>query len=187
MAMKGTKHTYATGKGRMVAGAEVSMGFRPQGTRPGSMVVSAMIVGGGMATFDGPFDWRIDAIGDNGVHESLVVHRIRTRTAVTKREEWFPEKELGRVAVFRKLEDQEGKVRARYPIPGQLRVEPEKDGRLDVWVDLTVRTRSGPRRETVHFALDPAVKSADEFMFLPTEIVESIGRDPADWEDPMWE
>ena len=37
------------------------------------------------------------------------------------------------------------------------------------------------------FHLDPAEKRQDEFIFLPAEIVRSIGNDPADWEDPAWD
>jgi hypothetical protein len=39
----------------------------------------------------------------------------------------------------------------------------------------------------VKFRLDPAEKRQDEFIFLPAEIVRSIGSDPADWEDPAWD
>lgn len=187
MGLKGTKHTYLGGPPVKVAGAEVAMGFRPEGTRPGSVMVSAMVVGGGVATFDGPFEWRVVAIGEEGRHESLAVHRIRTRTEKTGRDEWFPASELGRRADFRPWKGHPGKVRARYPIPGLLKVMPETDGRLDVWVDLTVRENGRATRQTVRFALDPTVKAHNEVVFLPTEIVEGITTAPEDWEDPMWD
>jgi hypothetical protein len=186
--LRGKKHTYTeSGAAVKVAGADVGIDFRPEGTRSGSFMMSAMVVGGGMATFDGPFRWRVEAYGSEGVHESLVIHRIRTRTGKTKRDEWFPAEELGKKADFRKLSGRPGEVRARYPIPGLLKVMPEEDGRLDVWLDVSIRTTDGSTRKLVHFVLDPSVKRQDEFVFLPVEVAQSIGKDPLDWEDSMWD
>ncbi|MBB5351588.1 hypothetical protein HNR46_001825 [Haloferula luteola] len=186
-ALRGTKHTYVSGGQATVAGAELTMAFRPEGSRSGSVMVSAMVVGGGMATLEGPFSWRVVAVGTAGVHEGLVVHRVRTRTTKSGRDEWYPSAELGRKAEFRPWKDHGGKVRARYPIPGLLKVQPEEDGKLEMWVDLSVRTRSGDTRKTVHFELDPAVKDASQVVFLPKEVVESFGREWEDWDDPLWE
>ncbi|MBK1826237.1 hypothetical protein [Haloferula rosea] len=186
--LKGQKHTYTESGGAVeVGGAEVGIDFRPEGTRPGSFMMSAMVVGGGMATFDGPFKWRIEAYGREGVHESLVVHRIRTRTEKTGRDEWFPADELGRKATFRKLRDRPGEVRARYPIPGLLKVMPEEDGKLDVWLDVSVQRTDATSRKLVRFSLDPSVKRQDEFIFLPVEVAQNIGTKPEDWEDSMWD
>ena len=66
-------------------------------------------------------------------------------------------------------------------------MKPSEDGDLDVWVDLSIRSAAGNKRALVRFHLDPAEKRQDEFIFLPAEIVSSIGVDPADWEDPGWE
>ena len=186
--LKGEKHTYGQRGGAVeVGGATVEIDFHPEGTRSGSFVLSAMVVGGGMATFDGPFRWRVEAYGEEGVHESLVVHRIRTRTERTGRDEWFPASELGRRADFKKFGGQPGRVRARYPIPGLLKVMPEEDGKLDVWLDLTVSGARGDTRKLVRFQLDPEVKNADEFVFLPVEVAENLGKSPDEWEDPMWD
>lgn len=186
--LRGKKHTYSESGGSVkVGGAQVGIDFRPEGTRPGSFMMSAMVVGGGVATFDGPFKWRIEAYGEEGVHESLVVHRIRTRTEKTKRDEWFPASELGKQASFRKQRGQLGVVRARYPIPGLLKVMPEEDGKLDVWLDVSVKRKDGAERKLVKFSMDPAVKRQDEFIFLPVEVAQSIGTDPEDWEDSMWD
>jgi hypothetical protein len=187
VAFKGTKHTYMQGAPVEVAGAEVAMGFRPEGTRSGSVMVTAMVVGGGMATFDGPFRWRVEAVGREGKHELLVVHRIRTKTEKTGRDEWFPESELGRSAEFRKHPERPGMTRARYDIPGLLKVEPEKDGRLDVWVDLSLNVEGKWQRRTIRFKLDPGVKSQNEFIFLPVEVARNIGKPLADQEDSMWD
>ena len=187
VALKGEKHTYLQGGAVEVAGAQVGMGFRPEGTRSGSVMVTAMVVGGGMATFDGPFRWRVEAVGDEGKHELLVVHRIRTRTAKTGRDEWFPESELGRSAPFRPHPEKPGKVRARYAIPGLLKVMPETDGRLDVWVDMSLKVKNRWQRQTVRFKLDPGVKSQNEFLFLPVEVARSIGKPLDEQPDPMWE
>lgn len=188
MGMKATKHTYVgAARGSELAGAEVRVAFRPEGERPGSVMVSAMVVGGGVATFDGPFRWRVEALGRAEEHESLIVHRIRTRTTRTGRDEWFPAAELGKLAEFRPLKGKPGVVRARYPIPGLLKVLPETDGALDVWVDATISGPGGRERRMLKFRLEAAEKDASEMIFLPTEIAEGLTTDPADWEDPMWD
>ncbi|MCH7225536.1 hypothetical protein [Haloferula sp. A504] len=186
--LKATKHTYAgPARGSELGGAEVRVAFRPEGSRPGSFMVSAMVVGGGMATLDGPFKWRVEALGEAGRHESFTVHRIRTRTLKTGRDEWFPAGELGAVAEFRPLKDKPGVVRARYPIPGLLKVKPEEDGGLEVWVDASVAGPGGRARKMLRFRMQATEEDASEVVFLPVEIAESIGTDPADWEDPMWD
>ncbi len=188
MGLKATKHTYVgPPRGAELGGAEVRVAFRPEGTRPGSVMLSAMVVGGGVATLDGPFRWRVEALGRAGEHESLSVHRIRTRTLTTGRDEWFPESELGKRADFRPLEDKPGVVRARYPIPGLLRVKPEEDGGLEVWVDASVSGPAGRTRRLLKFRMEAAEKDASEVIFIPTEIARGVTTDPADWEDPMWD
>lgn len=184
-----TKHTYATNASSpavKINGANVRLQLKPEGTDGGSYAVSAMVVSAAVATLDGPFRWRIEATGESGKHESLVVHRLRTRTTVTKRDEWYPTAYLGKRADFRKRVG-EDKWRAVFDIPGQLKVKPREDGALEVLADISVRANGKNQRQTVKFRLDPSKKRQDEFIFLPTEIVKSIGRPMADWEDPNWD
>lgn len=186
--IKATKHTYTgPAQGAELGGAEVRVAFRPEGTRPGAMVGSAMIIGGGFATFDGPFRWRVEAIGQAGLHESLSVHRIRTHTLKSKRDGWYPEDWLGERIEFRPVKDQPGVVRARYEIPGKLEVKPEDDGAMDVWVEVSIKRSDGNHRRLLKFRFDPDHKNASEMIFLPTEIVEGLTTDLKDAEDPMWE
>ncbi|MEP4079231.1 hypothetical protein [Haloferula sp.] len=186
--IRGQKHTYSASGGTVeVAGATVGIQFRPEGTKGPNMMLSAMVVGGGFATFDGPFRWRVEAFGERGRHEKMIVHRIRTKTSKSDRDEWYPSKYLGFAKNFRRLKGQPERNRCRYEIPGLLKVKPEEDGRLDVWMDLSIVEASGSTRSLVRFALDPATKRADEMVFLPVEIAQSIGTDPEDWEDSMWD
>lgn len=186
-AIKGSKHTYVDrGKAIEVGGAMVEIDFRPEGTRPGATMLSAMVVGGGWATFDGPFQCRIEAHGKQGLHQSLIVHRIRTRTETTKRDEWFPAKYLGEKVAFKPQSD--GKqARARYLMPGLLEVKPEEDGGLTMWVDLTIVRATDRVRRTVQFRYDPTHKKHNELVFLPVEVATSIGKDFDDMEDSMWD
>ena len=181
------KHTYGGGAEVPVNGAQVSLSVKPEGTAGGSFVVSAMVVTGGMATLDGPFRWRIEAQGEAGKQEALVVHRLRTITSTTKRDEWYPEKHLGRRADFRPVKAEPGHSRAVFEIPGYLEVKPREDGKLTILADVSVQTAGRWQRKVLKFQLDPAEKRQDEFIFLPAEIVKSIGTDPADWEDPGWD
>lgn len=186
--VKAKKHTYSvTGGTAEVGEATVGVQFRPEGTKGPNMMLSAMVIGGGFATFDGPFRWRVEAIGEIGRHWKLVVHRIRTRTATTGRDEWYPREYLGFEKSFRPVRGRSGVCRVRYEIPGLLEVKPEEDGRLDVWIDLSVVGSDGTTRKTLQFVLDPETKRADEMVFLPVEMVRNIGINPEDWEDSMWD
>ncbi len=171
----------------MVDGTAIRMQVKPEGSAPGSFTVSAMVVGAAVATLDGPFRWRLEAIGEAGKQESLVVHRIRTRTSKTHRDEWYPEEKLGKRADFTRRSGADGMTRAVYPIPGLLRVMPLEDGALDVDVDLTLASAGKKVRKTVVFRMEPASKRQDEFIFIPTEIVESIGKSTAEWDDQGWD
>lgn len=186
MALKADKHTYSASSPAVeVNGAKVRMQVKPEGTESGAVAFSAMVVGAAVATFDGPFRWRIEAEGRDLDHEALVVHRIRTRTEKTGRDEWYPASHLGKRADFRAQPD--GSARAVYPIPGLLLVKPREDGPLEVTVDLTVKAKNGGRREQVRFRMDPAEKDADEFVFLPTEIAENIGKPLSEQEEKGWD
>ena len=187
MAFRASKRTYAGHGGAEINGARVVLQVKPEGSAGGSFAFSAMVVGAGTATLDGPFSWRIVATGRAGEHEEMVVHRLHTRTSKTKRSEWFPARQLGRVARFRKVREQPGVVRARYEIPGHIEIKPREDGAITVKVDVSVKANGHWKRSMVEFHLDPDEKTQNEVIFLPAEIVESIGADPEDWDDPMWD
>lgn len=163
------------------------MQVKPEGTSKGTYALSAMVVSAAVATFDGPFSWRIEGTGEMGKHESLIIHRIRTRTEKTKRDEWYPAARLGRRADFSRPKDSSGPVRAVYPIPGQLVVKPLEDGALEVTVDLTVKAAGRSERKVVKFRMAPSEKRQDEFIFVPTEIVNNIGKSPANWDEQGWD
>jgi hypothetical protein len=188
VSLTASKHTYtASSPPAMLNGAEIRMQVKPEGTDGGSYALSAMVVTAAIATFDGPFRWRIEALGQAGSHESIVIHRIHLRTGKTKRDEWYPTAHLGRRADFRLLPGDPAAARAYYPIPGLLVVKPREDGDLAVTVDLSV-TRSGKsERRLIRFRMDPSQQRQDEFIFLPVEIAKSIGTSPADWEEPGWD
>lgn len=190
MGIRADKRTYgaaASSPPVTVGGTAVRMQVKPEGTAPGAIAVSAMVVGGAMATFDGPFRWRLEATGEPGKQEYLVVHRIRTRTAKTHRDEWYPADKLGKRADFTRSAGSSAATRAVYPVPGLLMVMPLEDGALEVDVDLTLASAGQKLRKMVKFRMEPASKRADEFVFIPTEIVESIGKPVSDWDDQGWD
>jgi hypothetical protein len=190
VSLNATKHTYAADASSpavKVNGASVRLQLNPQGTDGGSYVVSAMIVSAAVATFDGPFKWRIEAIGNEGKQETLIVHRLRTKTSITKRDEWYPASYLGKRADFRKRSGTDEKYRAIYNIPGLLKVKPREDGAIEVLADLTVRANGRNERKTVKFRLDPSKGRRDEFIFLPSEIVKSIGKPLDETDEGGWD
>lgn len=188
MSLIASKHTYSASSSPVrVNGSDIRMQVKPEGTDGGSYAFSAMVVGAAVATFDGPFSWRLEATGIAGEQESLVIHRIHTRTGKTKRDEWYPASYLNKRADFKSVKSDPGHSRAVYPIPGRLVVKPREDGSLVVTVDLTVRTLGRRERKLVRFNMDPSEKRDDEFIFLPAEIVQNIGKSPDEWEDPRWD
>jgi hypothetical protein len=188
MSLIAKKNTYsATSSAVRVNGADIRMQVKPEGTAGGSYVVSAMVVSAAVATFDGPFRWRLEATGEAGKQQSLVIHRIRTRTTKTKRNEWYPISHLGKRADFKLAKGGVGPSRAVYPIPGLLIVKPREDGALEICVELSVVATGHSERKRVIFRMDPSQKRQDEFIFVPTEIVKSIGKSPADWDESGWD
>ncbi|MEY3897551.1 MAG: hypothetical protein RLZZ214_3072 [Verrucomicrobiota bacterium] len=184
------KHTYgadASSPPVRVNGADIRMQVKPEGTDGANFAFSAMVVSAAVATLDGPFRWRIEATGEIGKQDYLVVHRIRTRTAKTRRDEWYPAALLGKKADFKRPRGATGATRAVYPIPGRLEVKPRVDGALEVFVDLTVVTAGRRERKLVKFRMDPSQTRQDEFIFVPTEIISSFGKSPADWDDAGWD
>ena len=187
IAKKNTYAADASSPAVKVNGASIRMQVKPEGTSGGSYALSAMIVSTAVATLDGPFSWRIEATGEPGKHECLVVHRIRTRTSLTKRDEWYPVSYLGKRADFVVPKGEAGPARAVYPIPGLLKVKPKEDGAMEILVDLTVVGNRHSERKLVRFRMDPSQKRQDEFIFVPTEIVENIGKSPSEWKDSGWD
>jgi hypothetical protein len=183
IAKKNTYGASASSPPVVVNGAKIRMQVKPEGAANGSVAISAMVYSAAIATLEGPFRWRIEATGNVG-HESMVVHKIRTRTSKTHRDEWYPAEHLGRRLEF---SNGAGVRRAAYPIPGLLQVKSDVDGALDVSVDLSVVRAGRSERKTVNFRMDPSQKRQDEFIFVPTEIVSSFGQTPADWEDAGWD
>lgn len=187
IAKKNTYGTDASSPAVRVNGADIRMQVKPEGTDGGSYAVSAMVIGAAVATLDGPFRWRIEATGEIGRQDYLVVHRIRTVTGKSKRDEWYPAGLLGKRADFKRPSGDTGPTRAVYPIPGKLQVKPADDGSLEVFADLTVVTRGRGERKLVRFRMDPSQKRQDEFIFVPTEIINNIGKSPADWDETGWD
>ena len=77
---------------------------------------------------------------------------------------------------------EEGEVFAQYQIPGKLEVFPNEDGAITILVDLMVRSVEKSERKLVKFMMDPQRSKDLEFLFLPADIVKSIGgEDPTEW------
>lgn len=190
VSMRATKHTYAANASSpsvKVNGASVRLQLRPEGTSGGSYVVSAMVVAAAVTTLDGPFRWRIEATGQENHHESMVIHRLRTQTKLTKRDEWYPTRYLGKPADFTKPTGSRSPWRAVFEIPGTLQVKPREDGALEILADLSIRADGQTQRKIVKFRLDPSQTRQDEFIFVPTEIVKSIGKPMSEWDETGWD
>ena len=54
-------------------------------------------------------------------------------------------------------------------------------------VDLTVVTHARSERKLVRFKMEPSLKRQDEFIFLPTEIINNIGKSPENWQETGWD
>ena len=190
VSMRATKHTYAPDVSSppvKVNGANVRLQLRPEGTRGSSYVVSAMVVAAAATTLDGPFRWRIEATGQTNRQESMVIHRLRTQTKLTNRDEWYPERYLGQRVDFTRPSGTRSPWRAVFEIPGTLQVKPREDGELEILADLSIRADGKTQRKVVKFRLDPSKSRQDEFIFVPTEIVKSIGKPMSEWDETGWD
>jgi hypothetical protein len=186
-AKKNTYGTSASSPAVKVNGADIRMQVKPEGTENGSFVLSAMVVSAAFATLEGPFRLRIEATGEKDQQTALVLHRFRTRTGKSKRDEWYPAAHLGKQANFKLAAGESRVTRAVYPIPGLLKVKSKEDGPLEFFVDLTVTAKGRNERKLVRFKMDPSQKRQDEFIFLPTEIINNIGKSPDEWVETGWD
>lgn len=190
MGLVAKKHRYdaaASSPPVTVNGARLRLQLKPEGSAGGSFAVSAMVVGAAVATLDGPFRWRIEASDESGHCEWLTIHRLRTRTAGSGRDEAFPREHLGQRAEFLKPVGSAGPARAVYEIPGLLQVKPRDDGDLEIDADISVKGNGRITRKQVRFRLKPSEKRQNEWIFVPTEIVRSFGKDRESSREKGWE
>lgn len=176
--------TYVTEGESQVNGALVTSAVKGMGGKAG-ISVSAMVYNAAAGETDGPFLWRIEARGKKGEHESLTVHSLRVKTEKTSRNEPFPSKWLNKAAPFEEMKGKknEGVVFAKFQLPGKLEVFPEVDGEITMTVDLTIKANGRSERKTLAFQMQPQVGRKNEMIFLPTEIVSSLGKkDPTEWQ-----
>lgn len=163
-----------------VNGAQVKSGLKPMGGEAG-VAFTAMVVAAGTGTLDGPFLWRVEAEGQEGVHEYLRVNQIRVSTSKSKREEWYPGKNLKVNVPFEKIPGEEGKTFAQYQIPGKLSVMPRVDGEVEIHLNVSVKAKGRVKSEWIKFRLLPETKWKSDHLFLPTEIVKSVRGNPRQW------
>ncbi len=163
-----------------VNGAMVRSGLKPMGGKQG-FSFSAMIYAAGVGSTDGPFLWRVEAEGQQGVHEWLRVNQVRVSTEKTNRKEEYPRSNLGVEAPFKKDPSQKGGSFAQYQIPGKLAVKPEIDGRMTIHLNVSIKASGRVKSEWIKFELDPETKWTTDSVFFPSEIVKSFRGNPRGW------
>jgi len=173
--------SYTASSALEINGAKVSGNVKPMGGSSGFQL-SAMIYTAGSGTLDGPFIWRIEAEGQEGVHESLTVHRLKVTTEKTKRSEWYPSEHLNKPAEFKPLPKKESKTFAQFQIPGKLEVYPEKDGDFSVTADVSIKANGKSVRKTVRFDLATEIKRDVETLNIVSEIIGSFKENPEEWD-----
>lgn len=176
--------TYKSLGGGELNGAQVVSAVKPAGGKAG-VSLSAMVYNAGFGETDGPFHWRIEAVGQEGLHQSLTVHDLRVATQETGRAEPYPKKWLNVPAPFEPMKGraQAGKVFAKYQLPGKLEVFPERDGNITLVADISIRTTAATVRRKMTFEMKPSIARDTQNIFVPTEIVKSFGKDdPTEWD-----
>jgi len=173
-------HTYNKSSTVEINGAQVGSSVKPMGGKSG-FALSAMVYMAGAATLDGPFIWRIVADGENGVHQSIVVHRVKVTTSKTNRSEWYPTAHLGYTTTFKPFKKEPGKTYAVFQIPGKLKVYPRDDGDITILADISVKSNKRTQRRLVKFQLKSDTTKDVEFINLPAEIVKGAQKDPREW------
>lgn len=173
-------HSYSGSSSATINGAKVTSAVKPMGGKQG-VALSAMVYMAGSATLDGPFIWRIEAEGQNGLHTKMVVHRVKVITSKTKRSEWYPRQHLGFDTPFKPYKKEPGKAYAVYQIPGKLKVYPRTDGKITILADVSVTTTKRTERKMVRFTMNPGTNKDVEFINVPAEIVKNWHPDPREW------
>ncbi len=164
-----------------INGAQVKSSVKAMGGKSG-IAISAMVLAAGTGTLDGPFIWRVEAVGKEGVHEWLRLNKARVTTEATKRSEPFPKSYLGEQAKFVPIPGEEGKTFAKFQLPGKLQVFPRDDGKIKIHLNVSVRANGRTESKWVLFEMEPESKWTNETIFLPTEIVKSIRGNPHEWD-----
>lgn len=164
-----------------INGAQVNSAVKPMGGK-GGLALSAMVYSAGTGTLDGPFIWRVEAEGEEGVHEWMSVNQARVTTGKTKRSEPFPRSYLGGKSKFVPLPREKGKSFAKFQLPGKLKIYPREDGIIKIHLNVSVRANGRTETQWVLFELEPESKWKTETIFLPVEIVKSIGGNPREWD-----
>lgn len=173
-------HTYQKSSTVEINGAHVGSSVKPMGGKSG-FALSAMVYMAGAATLDGPFIWRIEAEGQEGVHQSMVVHRVKVTTSTTKRSEWYPAYHLGYTQHFKPFKKEPGKTYSVFQIPGKLKVYPRTDGDITILADVSVKSKKRTQRRLVKFQLKSDTTKDVEFINLPAEIIKGSQKDPREW------
>ena len=174
-------YSYQKQKPVEINGAKVVSALKPVGGKS-NFSVSAMVYAAGSGTLDGPFQWRIEAEGDAGVHEWIRVNDVRVSTAITKRRERFPTSLLGEKAPFKVLPKEKTRSFAKFRLPGKLSVMPRTDGKVTLYLSVTVRANGKEETKWIRFELEPETKKETESVFLPSEIVEGFRDNPREWD-----
>ena len=164
-----------------INGAQVKSSVKAMGGKSG-LAISAMILAAGTGTLDGPFIWRVEAEGKEGVHEWLRLNEARVTTEATKRSEPFPKTYLGQHAKFKPLPGDEGKTFAKFQLPGKLQVFPREDGKIKIHLNVSIHAKGRTESKWVLFEMEPESKWTNETVFLPTEIVKSFRGNPREWD-----
>lgn len=164
-----------------INGASVTSALKPMGGSSG-LAISAMIIATGTGTLDGPFLWRVEAEGLDGVHEWIRVNKARVTTETTRRSEPFPGQHLGINAKFEPIPGEKGRSFAKFQIPGKLQVFPREDGKTKIHLNISVKAAGKTETQWILFELEPETKWKNESVFLPTEIVKSFRGDPREWD-----
>lgn len=164
-----------------INGAKVNSSVKPMGGK-GGIALSAMIFAAGTGTLDGPFIWRVEAEGEEGVHEWLRLNQARVTTEATKRSETFPKSYLGEHAKFTPIPGEKGKTFAKSQLPGKLKVFPRTDGKIKIHLNVSVRAKGRTETQWVLFEMEPESKWKNETIFVPVEIVKNFRGNPREWD-----
>lgn len=136
------------------------------------------------AELDGPFRWSIEAKGDAGALNWMVVHDVKIETSRSKRVESFPSADLGKKVMFelvplppekkgdlekkRKVEKKR-EVVARFDLPGILQVYPKADGVVRLIALVEINGAAG-MKDWVKFSMAPGATKSRPFRFLPSVV-----------------
>lgn len=149
-----------------------------------ALAVSAMVVGAGAVSLDGPYRLEITAFGHEGQHQRFDISKFSFRFTNGQSFTFGP-RDMRGSPLFRPgdYRDEVVAVRKAAKI---FHGETESDRTTTVEVDAVIRTNTGSQSNTLRFVFQPLDSVKMEYFNIPWEIKKAISKDKREHPITAW-